>query len=199
MTKRKEVDPNRIEKHHITPRCLLKHKDKSFINRKYNMVRLPRREHDKAHQWLFMLLGDACGTGIPHAYYAMVLNKWYSDSRRGKPLTKKTKKKISEAHKGKKASEESRKKMSEAHKGTVYSQERRDKFREQCKNRVVSKKTKRKMSEAAKRTGSVNSKRCSVYGVIYRSVREATKHSGKSYLTVFKYIKDPNKPDFFYC
>jgi len=46
------------ENHHITPRHALKHKDRSFIDRPDNIVRLPHHEHIKAHKWLYLLLQD---------------------------------------------------------------------------------------------------------------------------------------------
>ena len=96
---KKEINYNRIENHHITPRCLLKHKDDSFVDREDNRKKLPHHQHGKAHQWLFMLLGDACGIGILQSYYTMV--KWhvYYDMT-GFKQSEETKRKRSETNKG---------------------------------------------------------------------------------------------------
>lgn len=47
-----------MHRHHITPRCLLKHREKEFVDRPENIVELTFKQHVKAHKWLAMLTQD---------------------------------------------------------------------------------------------------------------------------------------------
>ena len=106
---------NTTQKHHITPKCLLKHKPKSFIDDPKNIVKIEYKYHVAAHKWLFMLTGDA---GCELAYHCMRNDKFYYDAT-GRSVSSKTRKKLSISNKnkipwitGKKHSEKTKKKQS---------------------------------------------------------------------------------------
>jgi len=78
--------------HHITPKCLLKHKSKEFVDHPSNIIRVELRHHITLHKWLFMLTGDA---GCESAYYGLLTGKFTLIKH-----TTQTKQKISKANKG---------------------------------------------------------------------------------------------------
>ena len=79
--------------HHITPRCLLQHKSKSFVDRADNIIRVTLKQHIALHKWLFMLTGDR---GCESAYHSMSSKKFHYN-RQGRTLSNDTRQKMSES------------------------------------------------------------------------------------------------------
>jgi len=82
-------------KHHITPQCMLKHKDNEFVDHPSNLVEVDFETHKALHKWLFRLTGDS---GCEISYWLMATGK--PNGRLGVKLSEETKKKMSDAKKG---------------------------------------------------------------------------------------------------
>lgn len=74
----------KLYRHHITPQCLLKHKDQSFINSVENIVFLTYKHHTAIHKWLMMLVDDSSvmknshSTGpLAYSYFKMSSQKFH--------------------------------------------------------------------------------------------------------------------------
>lgn len=112
----------KLQKHHITPKCLLKHKDKSFVDRPENIVMLPYEQHVKAHKWLAMLTNEP---GCWLAYEVMISGKF---STNGWKPSKDTLMKMKKSQLGRKHSNETKEKIRSAHKGMTYSDYTKEKI-----------------------------------------------------------------------
>ena len=155
--------------HHITPKCLLKHKDSSFVDHPSNLVELEYKHHVSVHKWLFMLTGHR---GCEYAWN-MMNNKCYYDP------TGKTNYKISQSLLGKKHSKETKLKISAKLKGINnpnYGKKHSDK-------------SKRKM---AKYTFIIN-------GKVFHTSTSASEFFNVNPSTILRWCKPTERPNIPLC
>lgn len=187
----------KLQKHHITPRCLLKHKDKSFIDRPDNLVMLTYEQHIKAHKWLYMLLGSSL---MESAYMSMKHGKFINKGGYSNPFSQEHKDNMSKVKKGivfaeknnfygKKHSEESKKMMSASKKITALGNIN-------CLGFKHSKDTRKKMSESGK--GKIrNFRKCIIKGIHFNSLKEAGEYFKVYPATIRRWI-NYNKESCYY-
>ena len=89
--------------HHITPKYLLKHKSKEFINDSSNIISLTTIEHSYIHLWLYRLLGnneDLYASKILFKIKDKTLNDLSGENNLffGKTHSEETKQKMSDNH-----------------------------------------------------------------------------------------------------
>ena len=150
--------------HHITPKCLLKHKSKKFIDHQSNIIQVSLKHHIALHKWFFMLTGDR---GCESAYIGLKTGKFHFDST-GIKLTKEHKRKISKSLSGKF--------------NYLYGKHK-DHPRYGTK---LSKYTKQKI-RLTKQNKCYNSKKWSINGKIFNSSREAGIYLSVSQSTIVKW------------
>lgn len=104
-------------------------------------------------------------------------------SNLGYQHTEKTKQKISKTTTGMKKSEEHAKHISEGQKGKTLTEEHKKALKEGY--------SKRKNKQSHKSIVSID-------GVIYESMKEASEKTGVKYDTIYKRLKNPKFPNYFY-
>jgi RNase P/RNase MRP subunit POP5 len=153
-------DGSYYEVHHILPRCM------GGSDLESNLVKLTASEHYVAHQLLVKI--NPTVPGLVYAAMAMSgnpygersnnkvyswLKKKQSELRKGIPLAKETKIKMSKTHTGRpgrKSESENAKKMALSNKGRKHTEQSRRNMSESQKGKTIPEEQRKKMSEAAK-------------------------------------------------
>ena len=137
------------------------------------------------------------GKGMP-----IYIKEKLREANLGRKLSEEHIQKLREARKDRTFSEETKRKISIAHKGIPKSEEHRIKLREANLGKKLSEEHRRKISEGGKGrkpsqyTNDLNAFPIKAYGVLYRSVYDASDFLNISASTVRRFALDINKPDF---
>lgn len=114
-----------------------------------------------------------------------------NEARRGKPLTDEHKARLSASHKGKVLSTEHKAAISKAKTGSTISSSHREALRQGSVGKTRTDEHKRIISELKSRKVSIN-------GIVYPSLKAASAAVGFSDVTVRKRLNDPNFDLWFY-
>lgn len=163
-------------KHHITPKCELKHKDKSFVDDPKNLIELEYKYHVAVHKWLFMLLGTR---GTEYAWN-MMNNVSHIPYWEGKTLN-----------------EDHRNNIRKSLTGNILPKEVRSKISNKLKGIKRSKYTRGKLSKSITGRNHCNSKLWYIHGKLFYSTRVAANKLKMSRSTIRKICNDQSIPHWY--
>lgn len=157
---RNRILDSEYETHHVLPRCMGGNNDNS------NLVELTPEEHFVAHQLLVkmypdnyklvfaltMMSGKKTGRSVNNKLYGWLRRK-HRAAMSMRPVSDKTRQKMSISRTGKQCSEQTKLKISEAQIGKIITEEAKVKIRAARKDQIISKESNIKRSVTAKLKG----------------------------------------------